>query len=64
MLFSAKSVEGFPMFSPLNIRVEEWFRRLKKALWRLPGNEREKLHQELRQHRRVRVDEGRFGVNP
>ena len=50
MLFSAKRVEGFPMFSPLNIRVEEWFRRLKKALWRLPGNEREKMHQELRQH--------------
>jgi len=38
------------MFSQLNIRVEEWFQQLEKAAQHLPGEEREKLHYELRQH--------------
>jgi len=35
---------------PNNTRVEEWFQQLEKAARYLPGDEREKLHQELRQH--------------
>lgn len=38
------------MSNQLNIRVEEWFQQLEKAARHLPGDEREKLHQELRQH--------------
>ena len=38
------------MSNQLNIWVEEWFQQLEKAARHLPGDEREKLHQELRQH--------------
>ena len=51
MLFSAKSVERFPMFSPLeNESVDTWFQRFNAPLKNLPAEERILLYQEVRQY--------------